>query len=225
MGWNVLTNPDVGNRKGYAGYEWDEAVSKYHVRNRVLDPHLGRWTRRDPLGYVDGMSVYEYGTSKPLTSLDRLGLAVDECPNQENMEDTDCEQYAKDNPMPEKSECCDNYPDDYYYFYANAKCFCKCAGDSDWSQFVRACLQCEYFRGTPPDEAHDKCYELGSQQGFGAPDVKLLRCWYKCGGKDNLDFAIAMESYKAYQRCKYGWQWIPFLGRCIEYLAPRPIGT
>jgi hypothetical protein len=50
MGWGVLSNPDVGNRKGYAGYEWDEAVSKYHVRHRVLDPHLGRWTRRYPLG-------------------------------------------------------------------------------------------------------------------------------------------------------------------------------
>lgn len=30
------------------------------VRNRVLLMDLGRWSRRDPLGYVDGMSMYEY---------------------------------------------------------------------------------------------------------------------------------------------------------------------
>jgi len=30
------------NRKGLAGYEWDPSTSKYHVRNRVLDPETGR---------------------------------------------------------------------------------------------------------------------------------------------------------------------------------------
>ncbi|MBL1218863.1 MAG: hypothetical protein D8M59_15395 [Planctomycetes bacterium] len=48
-GWNDLTA--IGNRKGYAGYEWDGVVSLYHVRNRVLHPVLGRWTRRYPPGY------------------------------------------------------------------------------------------------------------------------------------------------------------------------------
>ncbi|NOG55314.1 MAG: hypothetical protein HND57_13480 [Planctomycetes bacterium] len=78
-GWNDLTA--IGNRKGYAGYEWDGVVSMYHVRHRVLHPVLGRWTRRDPLGYVDGMNVYEYVTSAPTTSRDRLGLSKRECGN------------------------------------------------------------------------------------------------------------------------------------------------
>jgi len=46
LGWNVLSG--IRNRKGYAGYEWDPVVHVYHVRHRVLDPELGRWTRRDP---------------------------------------------------------------------------------------------------------------------------------------------------------------------------------
>jgi len=75
LGWGVLSSSSVSNRKGYAGYEYDEAVSKYHVRNRVFDPALGRWIRRDPLGYVDGMSLYEYVGSIPMIVSDQMGLA------------------------------------------------------------------------------------------------------------------------------------------------------
>lgn len=37
----------TGNRKGYAGYEWESQTGGYHVRNRILLPTLGRWNRRD----------------------------------------------------------------------------------------------------------------------------------------------------------------------------------
>jgi RHS repeat-associated protein len=74
MGWGVLSNPDVGNRKDYAGYEWDEAVSKYHIRHRVFDPALGRWLRRDPLDYLGAMNTYEYVASQPLIAFDPTGL-------------------------------------------------------------------------------------------------------------------------------------------------------
>ncbi|NOG55351.1 MAG: RHS repeat-associated core domain-containing protein [Planctomycetes bacterium] len=57
-GWNDLTA--IGNRTGYAGYEWDGVVSMYHVRHRVLNPVLGRWTRRDPLGFTGGLNMYTY---------------------------------------------------------------------------------------------------------------------------------------------------------------------
>jgi len=80
-GWDVLSsNPDTGtgNRKGYAGYEYHEAVSLYHIRNRVFHPELGRWTRRDPLGYVDGMSVYEYVKSCSLKLRDPFGFDDDD---------------------------------------------------------------------------------------------------------------------------------------------------
>jgi hypothetical protein len=39
------------NRLGYAGYAADsESADRWHVRHRVLESKLGRWTRRDPLG-------------------------------------------------------------------------------------------------------------------------------------------------------------------------------
>ncbi len=54
-----LSASDIANRKGYAGYEHDGNLPELaHVRNRVMHFGLGRWTRRDPLGYVDGVNLY-----------------------------------------------------------------------------------------------------------------------------------------------------------------------
>ena len=75
LGWNNLSAiGGVGNRKGYAGYEWESQTGGYHVRHRYLRPDLGRWTQRDPLGYVDGGNMYEYVQSSPGTATDELGL-------------------------------------------------------------------------------------------------------------------------------------------------------
>lgn len=40
----------------------------------VYLPEIGRWTRRDPLGYVDGMGLYEYCSSHVIDARDGLGL-------------------------------------------------------------------------------------------------------------------------------------------------------
>ncbi len=65
-----------GNRIGYAGYQFDPATEQYHVRHRVYSPEMGRWTRRDPIGYVDGMGLYEYVAGRPVTHSDVHGLAI-----------------------------------------------------------------------------------------------------------------------------------------------------
>jgi len=49
----------------FAGYFRDRESELYHVRNRAYHPPLGRWMQRDRLGYVDGMSVYEYVSGRP----------------------------------------------------------------------------------------------------------------------------------------------------------------
>ncbi len=66
----------VGNRKGYAGYEHDESIAMYHVRHRVYRPDLGRWMTRDPLGYVDGMGLYEYVRGMAVIGVDPQGKAI-----------------------------------------------------------------------------------------------------------------------------------------------------
>jgi RHS repeat-associated protein len=84
LGRGILSSSGAANRKGYAGYEYDptfEGAGRhlYHVRFRVYDADTGRWTARDPLGYVDGMSLYEYVRSAPLDGLDQDGLVSATC--------------------------------------------------------------------------------------------------------------------------------------------------
>ena len=59
----------------YCGYRYDPESNLYHVRNRYHHPTLGRWLQRDPIGYADGMSLYEYVGSEPVGRLDPMGLA------------------------------------------------------------------------------------------------------------------------------------------------------
>ena len=39
-----------------------------------MEPTLGRFVQRDPLGYVDGMNVFRYGRSNPMAYTDPMGL-------------------------------------------------------------------------------------------------------------------------------------------------------
>jgi len=94
LGRGVLSSTAVNNRRGYAGYEHDPTFEGaptsgrhlYHVRHRVYDAGVGRWTRRDPLGYLDGMSLYAYVQGLAVVAVDPTGLidAKKHCPKQTN---------------------------------------------------------------------------------------------------------------------------------------------
>ncbi|MBX3321363.1 MAG: hypothetical protein KF757_00080 [Phycisphaeraceae bacterium] len=76
-GRGVLSLEHIGSRKGYAGYEnlaeLEGSGVKWDVRNRVLLSEIGSWNRRDPLGYVDGVSLYEYVMGRPILGYDTYG--------------------------------------------------------------------------------------------------------------------------------------------------------
>ena len=73
--WDVRTIQESyrDNPILYAGYHYDQETGLYNVRHRTYDPTLARWMQKDPLGYVDGMNVYEYGMSRPATAVDPSG--------------------------------------------------------------------------------------------------------------------------------------------------------
>ena len=78
----------------YCGYRWDGETGLYHVRHRVYHATLGRWIQRDPIGYADGMGLYEYVTSSPQDWVDPLGLREARCgpgccPGQDDKANTD----------------------------------------------------------------------------------------------------------------------------------------
>lgn len=62
------------NTFGYAGYTWDPACSRYHVRHRVYAPELARWLTRDPVHYRDGLNLYQYVRSMSQRFRDPMGL-------------------------------------------------------------------------------------------------------------------------------------------------------
>jgi RHS repeat-associated protein len=62
----------------FTGREWDAECSLYHYRARTYSPMLGRFLTRDPLGYVDGMNLYEYVKGRPVHFVDFSGRKLTE---------------------------------------------------------------------------------------------------------------------------------------------------
>ncbi|MBL8890217.1 MAG: RHS repeat-associated core domain-containing protein [Planctomycetaceae bacterium] len=54
----VRSTSIYANRYTYTGREYDADLALYHFRARWYDPSAGGFISRDPLGYVDGMSLY-----------------------------------------------------------------------------------------------------------------------------------------------------------------------
>ncbi len=87
-------------------------------------------------------------------------------------------------PAPAGSPVCNKYPCSYTYMGANAQCFCKCAGNSPWSKYVRSCLANLYEFGASATLAHFSCYFWATEKFgvFGIPALTLARCYEKCVG-------------------------------------------
>jgi RHS repeat-associated protein len=79
LGRGVLSSVGVESRVGYAGYRYDPHLGStgrhwYPARHRWYMAEVGRWMTRDPLGYVQGMSLYQYVLSQPILRTDPSGL-------------------------------------------------------------------------------------------------------------------------------------------------------
>jgi RHS repeat-associated protein len=78
--FNPLPSSNFSPRFLFTGREYDSESGAYHYRARCYSPALGRFMQRDPLGYVDGMNLYEYARSLPTELTDSLGLASQRWP-------------------------------------------------------------------------------------------------------------------------------------------------
>jgi RHS repeat-associated protein len=67
FGWNIA----------HQGGRVDAGTNLTHFRHRWLHTTLGRWTSRDPMGYVDGASLFGYVKHNPTTLRDQSGLVVE----------------------------------------------------------------------------------------------------------------------------------------------------
>ena len=64
----------VGNPYLFTARRWDAETNLYHYRARDYTPALGRFLQPDPLGYIDGMNLYQYCGNNPLNWIDPWGL-------------------------------------------------------------------------------------------------------------------------------------------------------
>jgi RHS repeat-associated protein len=202
------TSSEYAWNRAFTGQVLDSETGLMLYRNRYYHTGLGRFVNRDPIGYK-GMDInlYRYVENKPTIYVDIYGHSpfddqnkcVRECKNActlqfgkgwwypgKYLQYSTCIQSCKmtctpNFPyLPSSSPECNKYPCDYLYSGTNARCFCKCAGDSDWSQYVRGCLRYYYDLGYDPTYSHVMCYKYGTQQHGTPPTDTLAYCVAKC---------------------------------------------
>ncbi|MCK4660751.1 MAG: RHS repeat-associated core domain-containing protein [Phycisphaerae bacterium] len=61
-----LSASAFGNPFLWTSQRYDATVGLYHFKYSSYSPELGRWLQRDPLGHVDGASLYEYVAGNPV---------------------------------------------------------------------------------------------------------------------------------------------------------------
>lgn len=71
----LLTESSIANPYYFTGRRLEKETGYYYYRNRHYDPIHGRFLQRDPLGYIDGMGLYEYVKGRPNKMTDPLGLS------------------------------------------------------------------------------------------------------------------------------------------------------
>jgi len=201
--WTIISSSTYNWSIGFQALLLDQESQVIYNRNRLLHSKMGRFTGRDPHGYRDGPNLYQYLRSKPTTSHDPLGLGTQlsadisdcaekfqSCLTVANADLDACRrQWATCTqsvipafgPLSSDASECNQYPCDYEYAGANARCFCKCAGNSRWSQYVRGCLSELFNDGINAQLAHLTCYNMGDAFSGGVmPQLTLLWCWATC---------------------------------------------
>ena len=63
----------------YCGYFFDDESGLYSVRRRPYNFAIGCWLSRDPIGYVDGTNLFEYGRGRPTKMVDAVGMKCGDC--------------------------------------------------------------------------------------------------------------------------------------------------
>jgi RHS repeat-associated protein len=70
----LITSSLAGNRFGFTGQEYDSANNSNHFVFRNYSPVTGTFNQRDPIGYEDGMGMYQYLNDNPANGIDVFGL-------------------------------------------------------------------------------------------------------------------------------------------------------
>jgi RHS repeat-associated protein len=84
----------------------DDGSQILEYRHRYLHTASGRFVQRDPLGYVDGMNLYQYGLSRPMVSVDPFGEHAQSSQSFDHDGDGIPDHLDPDHPSNDKSKGC-----------------------------------------------------------------------------------------------------------------------
>jgi RHS repeat-associated protein len=168
--FNVLPESSIGQEFSYTGQRLDFETDLYYYKNRYYSPDQGRFISRDPIGYLDGMNLYQYVIDNPINNQDSLGFV--------------CEGYRRYfgsrfctgeiDPYPSGAQrCCRSFIS-LYSNSTNVICVARClvgyesictryaTRSSRWNCRMQAHTRCYSFcnfvpiRGIPPG-----CFRIG----------------------------------------------------------------
>jgi RHS repeat-associated protein len=146
-----------GNEIGYAGMMWFES-GRYLARHRWHDPELGRWGRRDPMGYADSHNLLQITRSSPVTLVDYSG-SLSLLPGAGGLTGSPRNTKWKDELDIEPSQCCRD---------AREKEIEKDPSFDSAKGFVACC-------GGPGGKAHyETCVFVSEDAGISSTDVGAM---------------------------------------------------
>ena len=185
---------------GHQGLYHDEESGLVYNRARIQHTRLGRFTQRDPLnqdqpggGYQDGMSLYQYVRSQPISFTDPTGAItakqISHCDQIRSMCHTRATSYSDFIQCDQDyNECLSNPPSPQ-----DAVCS-RPAGAFNYSPCMKQCCM-----------EHDNCYmrygctskswppPIGSSSGPSqckCCNSNVKSCIAKCASKNGVVFAI-----------------------------------
>ena len=72
--WSTASVEYLGWNYTFQGMRYDAAIGDNFSLTRVYNPRTGTWLSQDPMGYVDGASLYQAVADNPINRVDSLGL-------------------------------------------------------------------------------------------------------------------------------------------------------
>ena len=70
---SVIPKSSIGNNILFQGREYDTELNLYYFRARYYDPIMGRFLSTDPMGYQDGLNLYQAFNMNPVNFVDPMG--------------------------------------------------------------------------------------------------------------------------------------------------------